>query len=188
MVLSEPPDPLNSGDIVSAPRAVRIPRERPPPRSTEPALPPVDVRKNRGGWERAVRIAVVYAGAVLLLTAVLSALDLTSANAGRPGVREGLELFLVVAGLLILGSAFYAVSPAPRFVEVRPDSVVVVGRWGRRRSFGPLGTFGIQVVRRLPSGPLTPRPVEVVRVVDTRGRPATYEVETGLFDPAGVPK
>jgi len=173
---------------VSGSRAVRIPRDRatPGPGPAAAAQRAPTIRPNRGGRERSIRIAAVYAGAVLALTAVLAALDLTGANASRPGDQQGLELFLGVAFLMVLGSVVYAVSPAPRRVEVRAESVVVVGRWGRRRSFPPLGSLGIQVVRHFPPGPLTPYPVDVVRVTDARDRIATYEVESGLLDPDGV--
>jgi len=174
---------------VTAPRAVRIPRGRPTgPGALLPATPAApEVRVNRGGFQRAVRIAAVYAGTVGVLTVILSVLDLTSADASRPGVEEGLELFLVVAVLLMVASAFYAISPAPRSVEVRPEEVVVVGRWGRRRAFGPPGSFPVQVVRHFAPGGLSPRAVDVVRIVDLKGRPATYEVESGIFGTAWTP-
>lgn len=174
---------------MSVPRAVRIPRAYPARgrTSSDLSLPPIEVRPNRGGGQRALRIAVVYVGAISLLTAILLVLGLAGPDAAHPGVQQGLELFVGVAGLLALGSVIYAFSPAPRKVEVRSDAVVVVGRWGRRRRFGALSSLAVQVVRHFPAGALSPRPVDAVRVVDSSGRPATYEVESGIFGPDWTP-
>jgi hypothetical protein len=169
---------------VSASRAVRIPRGRPPPAGEPPAplATPPELRPNRGGTERAIRIAGVYSGGILALTVILSALDLSMSDAARPGVQQGLELFLVVATLLAVASILYALSPAPRRVEVRADRMVVVGRWGNRRVFAGPGGPALRVVRHVAPSPLTPRPVDVVRVVDSNGRAVTYEIESGLLD------
>jgi hypothetical protein len=169
---------------VSAPRAVRIPREQPPiarPATGARSLP-ATVRPNVGGGRRAIRIASVYAGSILALTVILAVFDLTSTNANRPVVQAGLELFLGVAAVLAVGSALYALSPAPRSMVVRADGAVVTGRWGRRRSFGPLGSFQVRVLRHIPAGPLAPQPVELVQVLDLEGRSVTYEVEAGFFE------
>ena len=139
------------------------------------------VRRNRGGTRRALRIGMVYAGAVLVLTVILVVLDLSGPYATRPGELQGLELFLAVAALLVVGSLLLALSPAPRSVVLRGDSLVVVGRWGTRRAFGAPGSFSHRVLREFPETRLSPDPVEVVRVTDLRGRSVTYEVERGLL-------
>ena len=120
---------------------------------------------------------------VLLLTAILTALDLSSSDASHPGVQEGLALFLGVAVLLIVGSAIFALSPAPRYVDVTDTTVVVVGRWGTRRTYGPLSALSPRVLKHFPDGMLSSRSVDMVEVGDPHGRRRVYQVESGLFDP-----
>ncbi|MGA8664508.1 MAG: hypothetical protein WB809_05525 [Thermoplasmata archaeon] len=170
---------------MSGPRAVRIPRsrgERPRVEVVRPAA--ISGRRpNRAGTQRAVRTTIVYVTVVLALTLVLTALDLASAEASHPGVEQGLELFLAVAALLIIGSAIFALSPAPRYVEVGEQEVVVIGRWGTRRTFGPLSGLAPRVVKHFPDGVLSTRAVDLVEITDQLGRRRAYEVESGLFDP-----
>jgi len=169
---------------VSGPRAVRIPRPR-PDREVPPAVVtgPGARRVNHAGTQRAVRTTVLYVAVVLVLTAVLTALDLTSAEATRPGVVQGLALFLGVAVLLVVGSAIFALSPAPRYLEVGRDEVVVVGRWGTRRPLRALGALDPRVLKHFPDGFLSTRSVDMVEVSDREGRRRVYQVESGLFDP-----
>jgi hypothetical protein len=141
---------------------------------------------NRAGTQRAVRTTLLYMGAVIVLTGVLTALDLSSAEASRPAVQQGLELFLGIAVLLVLGSAAFALTPAPRHLEIAPDEVVVVGRWGRRRAFGPLSELRPQVLKHFAGGVLSSRSVDMVEVSDRAGHRHTYQVESGLFDPEGM--
>jgi hypothetical protein len=115
---------------------------------------------NRAGTQRAVRTTLLYMGAVIVLTGVLTALDLSSAEASRPAVQQGLELFLGIA--------------------------VVVGRWGRRRAFGPLSELRPQVLKHFAGGVLSSRSVDMVEVSDRAGHRHTYQVESGLFDPEGM--
>jgi hypothetical protein len=169
---------------VTGPRAVRIPRSRSPP--TDPGLTspiaPTERRWNRSGTQRAVRTTLLYIVAVLLLTGVLTALDLSSAEANRPAVQQGLELFLGIAAALLVGSAVFALSPAPRYIEIAPDRVVVVGRWGGRRVFAPLPTLAPRVVKHFSEGILSSLAVDMVEIVDRKSRRRTYQVESGLFD------
>jgi hypothetical protein len=145
-------------------------------------------RLNRGGTQRAFRFALLYVLALVVVDVVLVALDLDSPEAGRAAVEAGLELFLGVAVVLAVGSIVYALTPAPRLVEVGDDRVVVVGRWGHRRSFPPLSRIDSRVVRRYPEGFLSRQPVELVQVTDRRGRRRTYQVEAGLLDPIYDPE
>lgn len=146
-----------------------------------PSVP--EHRPNRAGTQRAVRTTVLYALAVLVLTVVLTVLDLASSEASHPAVQQGLELFLVLAVLLVAGSSIFALSPAPRSVEVRPEEVVVVGRWGGRRVLGPPAELSPKVVKHYPQGFLSSEPVDMVEVSDLRGRRRVYQVQSGLFDP-----
>jgi len=170
---------------VSGPRAVRIPRPRSEllaPSGIEPAPSP-GRRRNLAGTQRAVRTAIVYAGMVLLVTAFFSALELASSNASHPGEQQALELFLGVAVVLLVGSTVFALSPAPRSLEVGEGKVVVVGPWGTRRTFGPLSSLAPRVLKHFPDGLLSSRSVDMVEVADVRGRRHVYQVESGLFDP-----
>ena len=172
---------------MTGPRAVRIPRARAVRPAVRPAAPAdlLDHRPNRAGTQRAVRTTLLYVVAVAVLTAVLTDLDLSSAEGTRPVVLQGLELFLGVAVALVIGSAVFALTPAPRSVEVGASEVVVVGRWGRRRSFGPLETLAPHVLKHFADGILSTRSVDMVEVSDPRGRRYVYQVESGLFDPGG---
>ncbi len=171
--------PTCRGEDVTVARAVRIRRGT---RATHPAPPPVPVRENRAGSRRARRVAATYTGSLSLLTALLAVLDATRPDAGRPGVQDGLDLFLGVAVLLAAASAAYAVTAAPRRVELRPEGWVVVGRWGRRRTWAPGLRIRVEIVRRLPVGMLSPEPVDAVRLSDRTGRSVVYEVGRGLLD------
>jgi hypothetical protein len=166
---------------VSSPRPVRIPRGPRAPRVAASLGDLVDHRPNTAGTQRAFRFAVVYVVALLILDLILVALDLTSSEASSPGLQGDLRLFLAIAALLAVGSVIFALSPAPRFVDVRTGGVVVVGRWGGRAGFPPLGQIRPQVLRHYPGGFLSSKPVDMVRLVDQSGRQHTYQVESGLF-------
>jgi len=142
----------------------------------------VDHRPNQAGTQRAFRFAILYVLALVVLDVVLVGLDLSSAEAGRPGVVSGLQLFIGIAILLAIGSVIFALSPAPRYVDVRTDGVVVVGRWGQRTWFAPVERLDPKVLRHYPSGVLSSSSVDMVQVVDRTGRRRTYQVETGLFE------
>ena len=170
---------------MSGPRAVRIPRsrgERPRVEVVRPAAISGQ-RPNRAGTQRAVRTTIVYVTVVLALTLVLTALDLASAEASHPGVEQGLELFLAVAALLIIGSAIFALSPLPgtwRLVSRRSWSSGDGGPGGRS---GPFPGLAPRVVKHFPDGVLSTRAVDLVEITDQLGRRRAYEVESGLFDP-----
>ncbi len=163
-------------------RPVRIPRGSAGPRPAGSAGPLLDRRVNVAGTQRAFRFAVLYLVVLLALDLVLVGLDLGSSEASRPGVQSGLQLFIGVAVLLAVGSVVYALTPAPRYIEIRPESVVVVGRWGGRVGLPPLGSLRATVARHYPAGFLSHAPVDLVQVVDTGGRRRTYQVEAGLFE------
>jgi hypothetical protein len=123
----------------------------------------------------------------VVLDVVLVLLDLTSAEGGRTAVQSGLLLFTGIALLLAVGSVLFALTPAPRFVEIRTGGVEVMGRWGQRRWFPPLDRLQLRVARHYSAGILSSRPVDVVEVVDRAGRRRTYQIETGLLEPSAEP-
>jgi len=165
---------------VSSPRPVRIPKGPVAPRvPVAGAL--LEHRPNVAGTQRAFRFAILYVFALVLLDVVLVGLDLSSAEAGRPGIESGLQLFIGIAVLLGVGSVLFALSPAPRYVDVRTDGVVVVGRWGQRTWFPPVEQLDAKVARHYPGGILSSKAVDMVQVVDRTGRRRTYQVESGLF-------
>jgi hypothetical protein len=165
---------------VSSPRPVRIPRAPAAPRA--PSVGTLrDHRPNEGGTQRAFRFAILYLIALVVLDVILVALDLTSAEAGRPGIESGLQLFIGIAVLLAVGSVIFALSPAPRFVDVRTDGVVVVGRWGQRTWCPPIEAIETKVLRHYPAGFLSSKDVDFIEVVDRTGRRRTFQVESGLF-------
>ena len=166
---------------MSSPRPVRIPRGRPAPRAPPSAGLLVDHRPNGAGTQRAFRFALLYLAVLVVLDLVLVGLDLSSSEAGRPGVQGDLQLFIGIAILLAVGSVIFALSPAPQYVDLRTDGVVVVGRWGQKVWFPPVGELDAKVLRHYSAGVLSSNPVDVVQVVDRNGRRRTYQVETGLF-------
>jgi hypothetical protein len=173
--------------MVSTPRAVRIPRAAPAARApVAGAL--LEHRMNEAGTQRAFRFAFLYLTALVILDVLLVSLDLSSAEAGRPGVQSGLQLFIGIAVLLAVGSVVFALSPAPRFVDIRADGVIVVGRWGQRTWLAPVGQLAPKVLRHYPAGILSSHAVDLVEVADRTGRRRTFQVEAGLFaaptDPA----
>ncbi len=171
---------------MSTPRPVRIPKGIAAPRApTDGTLR--DHRPNEAGTQRAFRFAILYLLALVILDVILVALDLTSAEAGRPGVESGLQLFIGIAVLLAVGSVLFALSPAPRYVDIRTDGVIVAGRWGQKTWFPPVEQLEAKVLRHYPAGLLSSNGVDLVQVADRNGRRRTYQVETGLFSVRAEP-
>jgi hypothetical protein len=169
------------------PRPVRIPRTPAAPRPAQSAGELIDHRPNRAGTQRAFRFAVLYVLALVILDVILVALDLSSSEGTRPAVLSGLRLFTAIAILLAVGSVIFALTPAPRFVELRTEGVVIMGRWGQRRWFPPLDRLKLHVARHYPAGILSSRPVDIVEVVDRVGHRRTYQLEAGLLEPSSEP-
>jgi hypothetical protein len=168
---------------VSSPRPVRIPRTRSVPRGPASAGDLLDHRPNGAGTQRAFRFALLYLFVLLLLDLVLVSLDLTSSEASSPGLQGDLHLFLAIAVLLAVGSVVFALSPAPRFVDVRSTAVVIVGRWGSRVTFPAADRLDARVLRHYSAGWLSSQPVDLVSVTDLLGRRHTYQIESGLLSP-----
>jgi hypothetical protein len=170
---------------MATPRPVRIPRGPASPRPTDVAGSLVERRPNVAGSQRAFRTAFGFLAALVALDLVLVALDLSSSEATRPGVQSGLQLFVGVAILIAVAAVVVALSPAPRYVELRSDGVAVVGRWGQRGWLPPATSLDLQVIRHFPAGWMSSIPVDVVQVTDRAGRRRTYHVQSGLFSADG---
>ncbi len=183
--------PHSEQNTVSEPRAVRIPRTASPDDRPSP-LPGVlptsgTFRANRAGTQRAVRLAVLYAVGLAVLYGLLVLLDRSAPGGGGSGATAGLELFSAIAALLGAGGVLFALSQAPRGVEIGETATVVVGRWARRRSFPPLAAAGAHLVRRFPASFLSDAPVVVVELTSLSGRRSTFLLEEGLL-PAAEPR
>jgi hypothetical protein len=185
---------------MATPRAIRIPRptsdssrDSPPPSALAPRTPaperttgPVELRKNVAGFQRAFRLGTIYLIALVVLYVAFLLLDRSSPGGTSPAAEMGALYFTGIATLLAFGGVVLALNSAPRAIEVRPDSVVVIAWWGRRREFPPLSDLRVSVVRRFPSSFLSATPVEVIQLGDRKGHFRTYHVEEGLI-PEHVP-
>lgn len=173
-------------------RAVRIPRSsrspRPDPGLTEGGRvsPPVDVpaperRPNVGGSQRAIRLAALFVAVLALLYAVFILYDRTAPGGTSSPAGNGVLLFTGIFLVLAVGGAIFALSPAPRTVEVTSGRVTVVGRFGRRRNLPALEQLSVSVVRRYPVGWLSDRPVELIELSGEGVPRRTYLVDDDLF-------
>ncbi len=180
---------------MAAPRAIRIPRpgagatrapSPTPPRT--PAPPPVsvpadsvDVRRNQAAFERAFRLVVIYLGALVVLYSAFVVLDRSAPGGTSATAEMGMLYFTAIAVALGVGGALVALSPVPRAIEVRPDSLIVIEWTGRRRTFPSPDRLRVSVVRRYRAGFLSSRPVEAVEIGDAGGWRRTYHLEEGLI-------
>ena len=188
---------------MSAPRAVRIPRVRPAPGASEMARSATDtasgvrpsaregphpdqgdrsvVRPNAAGSMRALRLTLLYLLALGVLYLVFALYEATMPYSSGTGAENGLLLFSGLATVLAVVGPYVTLSPAPRRIEIRSSSVVVVGRWGGRTEWAPWSEVSLRVVRRYPAGLLSRDPVESIEVAIPGRTPRTYLVGTELF-------
>ena len=143
---------------------------------------------NRAGTQRAVRLTLLYVVFLAVLYGVFLGLDRTAPGGGSAGASAGLWGFSLVALVLGVGGALFALSQAPRGVEVGPTATVVVGRWGLRRAFPPVGQLAIREVRHHPAGILSSAPVVAVELTSSRGRRITCFLEQGILAPTTPPR
>ena len=172
MRIPRPPAP-------DAARPVRTPVLRP---SVEKAASvPVERRTNQGGTRRVVRLSVLF---WVALGGLYGGFLAAAVQSSRQGFGAGaLEVFSGVALALAVAGGLLTLSPAPRAVEVSPDSIVVVGRWGTRTEWAPRESVGVRIVRRYPAGWLSPVALESIELVGL-GRRSTYLVEAGTVPEA----
>jgi hypothetical protein len=183
---------------VTSPRAIRIPRAKPagartPSDAGTPgvAVPlaeaaptrreKLDRRPNQAATERAHRLAAIYLGALVVLYASFLVLDRSAPGGTSATAQTGLIYFTAFAAVLAVGGLWVALAPAPSAIEVRPDAVLVIEVWGRKRQFPPMGEIRASLVRRYPSGFLSSRAVETLEITDTTGHRRTYQFEEGLI-------
>lgn len=174
---------------MSSARPVRIPRRggvsTPPP--VPAAAPsgvtpdPVAWRPNGAGTQRALRLTFVYLVVVVALYIGFVAAQRGSPGGTSAGAASGLYAFTVVAGLIGTGGALFAMTLAPRGIEVRPTGTVIVGRWGRREGFPPIGRLETRTVREYPAGLLSREPVAAVELTRKDGVRRTVFLEKGLL-------
>ncbi len=177
---------------MATPRAVRIPRARTdsaavpstvrgPAEPSSPSPLKTEVRTNVGGSQRAVRISALFVGTLALLYAAFILYDRTAPGGTASPEGNGVLLFSAIFIVFAVGGAVYSLTPAPRSVEVRPDGVTVLGRWGRRRRLPRLDLLSVGVVHRYPEGWLSDRPVELIELSGEDVRRRSYLVEPGVF-------
>ncbi len=180
---------------MEGPRAVRIPK---PPRTgstgSSQGLPRPSVaapalhRPNGAGSRRSIRITLVFLLGLALLFLGFVLYDRSAPGGRTPLVENLLLLFAGVAAVIGALGAGVALSPAPRWVELTPDRLVVCGRWGQRTVWPPAEQLTVRVVRHYPAGGLGRDAVESVVVSTTGRRARTYLVEEGLFAPPHPPE
>jgi len=145
---------------------------------------PRERRTNRGGTQRATRVALVY---VITLAALYLGLLLYGRTAPGGIVSFGSEVGLLFAGLFaafaVVG-ALLALTPAPRFLDVTADRVVVIGRWGRVHRLPPLPQLSLRVVRRYSENWLSEEPVELIEVWAEGVPVRSYLASADLFSGA----
>jgi len=141
----------------------------------------VDRRRNQAATERAHRLAAIYLGTLALLYGVFVGLDRSAPGGSSSAVETGLVSFTAIAVVIGVVGALIALSPAPRAVELRPESFTVVEWWGYRRTFPPVDQLEMSVVRRYPASFLSSRDVEAVEVGSRAVGRKTYQFEAGLL-------
>jgi hypothetical protein len=169
---------------VSTARTVRIPRPRARPTEEGPAPElPRDIRYNRGGLQRALRLSLLYVGGLVAVYAGFLAYAGTGPDGLTPGIESALVVFGVTAALLAAGGTLVALASAPRTVELSGRETRVVNVFGWVRRFPALGTTEVRALRRFPAGWLSSGPVLSVEFAAGRLR-RTYLLEEGLVPTA----
>lgn len=175
---------------MSEPRAVRIPRARgpaaPPPGRERPqervhGPDPTDLKLNRAGTQRVVRMTVVYLVVLAGLYAGFAGYARSSPGGTSAGAQAALIEITILAIVLALAGTILTLTPAPRAVGPLPDGFVVVGRWGGRTEYTPLRDVTVRRVRRYSAGLLSGEDVDSIEVFGTRQRRRSYLIEAGLL-------
>lgn len=184
---------------MEGPRAVRIPRatvREEAPRVRVPRTPvegppsPApraegELRPNVAGTRRVVRLTLLYVLTLALVFLAFALYDRTVPRGSSSGAVADLLVFGLSALALALGGAWFTLSTAPRAVAASPTAVLIVGRWGRRTEWPPIGETTVRVVRRYPAGFLAPSAVESVELIAPGLGLRSYLVEAGLLPATG---
>ena len=142
---------------------------------------PKERRPNRAATQRVVRLSLIYLVALATVYLLMVGFARSTPAGAGTGTESALALFSGVAALLAAGGVVFSLSAAPRALEVGPESIVVVGRWGGRREYAPRSEIRVRVLRRFPPSLLAPARVESVEV-RVPGKPSrTYLVDQELF-------
>lgn len=136
---------------------------------------------NENGSRRVLRITVVYVVVLAALYAAFVVYDRAAPGGSSSPTENGILLLTVLFAAFCAVGVLYTLTPAPRSIEVRDSGVVVVGRWGRRRTLPPIGELSVRVVRRYPVGWLNDEAVELVEVWGPTLPVRGYLVDAGLF-------
>jgi hypothetical protein len=138
-------------------------------------------RPNSGGSQRAVRVTVLYLVVLAALYVGFVLYDRTAPGGGASPEANGVLLFTAIFAVFGVVGVVVTLTPAPRGIEVAGDRVVVVGRWGGRRTLPALEHLSFRVVRRYPAGALSATAVELIEIW-ARGVPMrSYLVEADLL-------
>jgi len=186
---------------VATSHPVRIVRSRPLPSADAapgsepevpadggPSKPPPERRVNHGGSQRALRVATIYVVLLLAMYLAFALYDRTSLGGSSSAAENGLIVLTALFALFAVVGAVYSLTPAPRAVDVAPDHVTIVGRWGRLRRLPPLANLSLRVVRRYSAGFLSSRRVELVEVWGEDIPIRSLLIEVGLFEGAASPR
>jgi hypothetical protein len=153
---------------------------------TVPVAPVTSRRPNRGGTQRAVRLTIVYLVILGAMYVGFVADDQLVPGGTSSAAENGLLVFTGILALFAAAGMYFTLTPAPRSVELAEDRLTVVGRWGRRRRFPPIGRLSVRVVRRYPEGWLAHEAVELVEVWGDDAPVRSYLVSAELFSGAVV--
>jgi len=180
-------------------RIARTPRPRdapplpPPSRATEAigstgAVGPrglaTDRRENLGASQRAVRLSLLYAAALVVVFGGLVAFSYAGPAAGSTGTTFDLLVAGLTAALVGAVGVVVTLGSAPRAVELGEDRTVVVGRFGHRYTFPGRGQLRTTVWQRVPAGVLTSVPLESVELAGGSTR-RTFLLDEGLLATEG---
>ena len=172
----------------SGEHAVKLarPRVASAPRPASPrASGPIVV--NRAAVQRANRLSLLYAGALLVVYGVLGLYARSAPGGTSPGANDGLLWFAGVAVAIAAVGIALTLGSAPRRFELGPERTVVIGRLGRELRLPPLSELNVRVVRRFPEGWLSSAPVEHVEISPRRkGRVRSFLVEEHLLGSTSV--
>jgi hypothetical protein len=176
---------------MSETRAVRIPRARlpspaPPPVARPPVpieeIPVVERRANRGGVQRAQRLAVGYVAVLFIVYAGFAVYDRSTPSGATAGSASNLLLFGVVALILALSGVVLSMISAPRAVELSTRATRILGSLGLNQRFPPIASVHVRIVRRYPAGFLSSVPTVSAELTAGALR-RTYLLEEGLLTP-----
>ncbi len=163
-------------------RPVRLARAAPASGASPVPPTPAVRRENAAATRRAVRLSILYAGALAAVYGGLVAVASHGPAAGTAGDAGALELAGLLALGLAAGGVLYALGSTPRAVELAPGATVVIGRWGHRYVFPPADRLATVVHERLPVSWLAPVPLASVEIVGGPTRRA-FLLEEALLAP-----